>query len=121
MNAGVPIWIAAIVAVLLVMSGVFVVISAVGFLRLQDFFVRMHPPALPYTFGSWCVTLAAIVYFSVLESRLVLHPWLVAIMLSITVPVTTLLLARVALFRRRTAGVADTPPSLTRCEKEPER
>jgi len=121
MNAGVPIWVAAIVAVLLVMSGVFVVISAVGFLRLQDFFVRMHPPALAYTFGSWCVTLAAIVYFSVLESRLVLHPWLVAIMLSITVPVTTLLLARVALFRRRTAGVADTPPSLTRCEKEPER
>jgi multicomponent K+:H+ antiporter subunit G len=30
-----------------------------------------------------------------------------------TVPVTTLLLARVALFRRRTAGASDTPPPLT--------
>lgn len=118
MNAGVPIWIEAVVAVLLVMSGVFVVVSAFGFLRLQDFFARMHPPALAYTLGSWCVTLASVVYASVLESRLVLHPWLVAIMLSITVPVTTLLLARVALFRRRGAGAADTPPSLTGGRKE---
>ena len=114
MNAGVPIWVEAIVAVLLVLSGVFVVISAVGFLRLPDFFLRMHPPALAYTFGSWTVSLASIVYFSMLESRVVLHPWLIVIMLSITVPVTTVLLARVALFRRRTAGSADTPPSLTR-------
>ena len=91
----------------------FVVVSAVGFLRLQDFFLRLHPPALAYTLGSWCVTLASILYFSTLESRLMLHPWLIIVMLSVTVPVTTLLLARVALFRRRTAGVADTPPPLT--------
>lgn len=113
MNAGVAFWVEAVVAVLLVLSGGFVLISAVGFLRLQDFFVRMHPPALAYTFGSWCVALASIIYFSMLESRLVLHPLLIVIMLTITVPVTTVLLARVALFRRRTAEVADTPPSLT--------
>lgn len=113
MNADVPFWAEAVVAALLVLSGVFVVISAIGFLRLPDFFLRMHPPALAYTFGSWCVTLAGILYFSMLESRLMLHPWLIIIMLSITVPVTTLLLARVALFRRRTAGAGDTPPPLT--------
>lgn len=109
----VPLWVEAVVAALLVLSGLFVVISALGFLRLQDFFLRMHPPALAYTFGSWCVTLAGILYFSMIESRPVLHPWLIIIMLSITVPVTTLLLARVALFRRRAAGAADTPPPLT--------
>ena len=102
-----------VVAALLVLSGVFVVVSAIGFVRLPDFFLRMHPPALAYTFGSWCVTLAGIVYFSAIESRAVLHPWLIIIMLSITVPVTTVLLARVALFRRRAARAADTPPSLT--------
>lgn len=106
-------WIEAIVAVLLVMSGLFVLVSALGFLRLPDYFLRMHPPALAYTFGSWCVSLAGILYFSMLESRAVLHPWLVIIMLSITVPVTTLLLARVALFRRRAAGEGETPPPLT--------
>jgi multicomponent K+:H+ antiporter subunit G len=112
MNAGVPLWVEAVVAALLMLSGVFVLISAIGLLRLPGFFMRMHPPALAYTFATWCVTLAGILYFSVLESRLVLHPWLIMIMLSITVPVTTLLLARVALFRRRQGGVVDTPPPL---------
>lgn len=108
----------AIVALLLVLSGIFVVTSAVGFARLPDFFQRMHPPALAYTFGSWCVALAGIIYFSALESRVVLHPWLIIIVLSITVPITTLLLARVALFRRRAAGAPDTPPRLTPSERE---
>lgn len=109
-----PLWVEVVVAGLLVLSGVFVVISALGFLRLPDFFLRMHPPALAYTFGSWCVTLAGILYFSTLEGRAVLHPWLVIILLALTVPVTTLLLARVALFRRRIAGTPDTPPALTK-------
>jgi multicomponent K+:H+ antiporter subunit G len=113
MNAAVPSWVEATVALLLALSGVFVVVSALGFWRLPDFFLRMHPPALAYTLGSWCVTLAGILYFSALESRVALHPWLIVIMLCITVPVTTLLLARVALFRRRTTGYADTPPPLS--------
>ena len=109
----VPFWVEVVVAGLLVLSGLFVVISALGFLRLPDFFLRMHPPALAYTFGSWCVTLAGILYFSVLEARVALHPWLIIIFLSVTVPVTTLLLARVALFRRRVERAIDTPPPLT--------
>jgi multicomponent K+:H+ antiporter subunit G len=106
-------WVDAVVAALLVSSGLFVVVSAIGFLRLPDFFLRMHPPALAYTFGSWSVALAGLLYFSMTESRVVLHPWLVVIMLSVTVPVTTLLLARAALFRRRSAGAVDTPPPLS--------
>lgn len=108
-----PLWVEAAVAALLVSSGIFVLISAIGFLRLPDFFLRMHPPALAYTFGSWSVTLAAVLYFSTIEGRAVLHPWIIVILLSITVPVTTLLLARVALFRRRAAGTPETPPPLT--------
>ena len=104
MSAEVPFWAEALVAALLVASGVFVVISALGFLFLKDFFLRLHPPALAYTFGSWCVSLAGIVYFSMLEARIVLHPWLIPLMLFITVPVTTQLLDRATLFRRRTAG-----------------
>ena len=108
-----PFWVEAAVAGLLVASGLFVLVSAIGFLRLPDFFLRMHPPALAYTFGTWCVSLAGVLYFSAIESRAVVHPWLIVILLCITVPVTTLLLARVALFRRRAAGAADTPPPLS--------
>ena len=113
MSTGVSLWVEAAVAALLVLSGVFVVISAAGFLRLQDFFVRMHPPALAYTVGSWCVSFAGILYFSMIEARVVVHPLLIIIMLCMTVPVTTVLLARVVLFRRRAAGAADTPPPLS--------
>jgi len=113
MSAAVPVWAEVAVAVLLILSGLFVVTSATGFLCLKHFFLRMHPPALAYTFGSWCVTLASVLYFTLLKSRPMLHPWLVTILLSISVPVTTLLLARVALFRRRVARIEGTPPPLT--------
>ena len=113
MSAGVPFWTELIVAALLALSGVFVVVSAIGFLRQPDFFLRLHPPALAYTMSSWCVALAGMLYFSMLEGRPLLHPWLIVVLLSITVPVTTQLLARAALFRRRTAGAAETPPPLT--------
>jgi multicomponent K+:H+ antiporter subunit G len=113
MNAQIPFWAEVIVAALLVLSGVFVLLSAIGFAWFKDFFVRMHPPALAYTLGSWCVALGGVVYFSMVEARPALHPLLVIVMLCVTVPVTTILLARVALFRRRAAQVDDTPPPLT--------
>ncbi len=116
--SGAPFWVESIVATLLVASGIFVVISAVGFVRLRDFFLRMHPPALAYTFGSWTVALAGIVYFSASESRVVLYPWLIVVILSITVPVTTVLLSRVALFRRRLAAEPGTPPPLGASSRE---
>lgn len=100
----------AVVALLLVFSGVVVVIAALGLLRLPDFFLRMHPPAIAYTLGSWSVTLATIVHFTAHDGVLSLHAWLVIILLSITAPVTTVLLARAAVFRRRMAGEPVPPP-----------
>lgn len=113
MNGEIPLWLVPIVAALLVLSGLFVVISAVGFLRLPDFFLRMHSTAVAYTGGTWCALLAGILYVSALEDRTVLHPSLIAVFLAITVPVTSVLLARLALFRRRSANLADTPPPLS--------
>jgi multicomponent K+:H+ antiporter subunit G len=110
--SAVPGWVELVVAALLVLSGFFVLVSAIGFLRMPDFFLRMHPPALAYTLGSWCVALACVFYFSALESRVLLHPLLIPILLAITVPVTTVLLARVSLFRKRVAGRNDVPAPL---------
>ena len=99
-----PFWVELLVAVLLLLSSLFALSGAVGLIRLKDFFQRMHPPALASTLGAWCVALASILYFSMLKESPVLHAWLIPILLSITVPVTTLLLARAALFRKRMAG-----------------
>ena len=99
-----------VVAVLLVASGGLVLTAALGLWRLPDFFLRMHAPALASTLGAWLVTLASIVHFSVREGGLSLHVWLIIILLSITAPVTTVVLARAALFRRRQAGDPLPPP-----------
>ncbi|AYN15366.1 MULTISPECIES: Na+/H+ antiporter subunit G [Pseudomonas] len=96
-----PFWLEVVTAVLLLTGSLFALVGAIGLVRLKDYFQRMHPPALASTIGAWCVALASIIYFSWLKDAPVLHAWLIPILLSITVPVTTLLLARAALFRKR--------------------
>ncbi|WP_310734512.1 monovalent cation/H(+) antiporter subunit G [Piscinibacter defluvii] len=98
------------VALLLLASGAVVLVAALGLARLPDFFARMHAPALASTLAAWIVTLASIIHFSTRGGGLALHVWLVIIVLSITAPVTTIVLARAALFRRRQAGDALPPP-----------
>lgn len=99
-----PFWLELATAALLLIGSLFALIGAIGLVRLKDYFQRMHPPALASTIGAWCVSLASILYFSGLKQGPVLHAWLIPILLSITVPITTLLLARAALFRKRMSG-----------------
>ncbi|MGY4830431.1 monovalent cation/H(+) antiporter subunit G [Sphaerotilaceae bacterium SBD11-9] len=98
------------VALLLLASGVVVLLAALGLVRLPSFFVRMHAPALASSLASWIVTLASIVHFSARAGSVSLHVWLIIIVLSITGPVTTIVLARAALFRRRQEGDTVPPP-----------
>lgn len=104
-----PLWAEILVSLLLLASAVFTLAAAIGLVRLQSFFQRMHPPALIYTGAAWCVTLASITYFSAQGHGLVLHVWIIIILLSITVPIATVLLARAALFRNRQERLAGTP------------
>ena len=111
MSAAVPLWVEAVTGLLLVVSGLFSLTGALGLVRLKDFFTRMHPATLAYTLGAWCITLASILFFSALDASLFLHVWVIIILLAITAPITTILLARAALFRMRRAG-EDAPPPL---------
>ncbi|EGK73077.1 pH adaptation potassium efflux protein PhaG [Methyloversatilis universalis FAM5] len=115
-----PLWIEIPVALLLALSGLFTLGAAIGVVRFRAFFQRMHPPALAFSFSAWCVTLASILYFSAQDGVLSLHAWLIIIFLSLTVPVTTLLLSRTELFRRRNAGDPDMPPPLSACVQPPD-
>lgn len=99
-----------VVAALLLASGGLALTAAIGLVRLPDFFLRLHAPALTSTLAAWLVTLGSIIHFSVRESGLSLHAWLIIVLLSITAPLTTVVLARAGLFRRRQAGDAVPPP-----------
>jgi multicomponent K+:H+ antiporter subunit G len=107
-------WTEVVVALLLIASGVLVLSAAFGLVLLPDFFLRMHAPALASTLGTWLVAFASILHFTVREGDLSLRVWLVCILLSITAPVTVMLLARAALFRRRQAGDPLPPPFIGR-------
>src|SRR4051794_12890892 len=110
MNLAVPPWIEGVVALLLLGGGVLALTGALGLLRYGDFFRRMHPPALAATLSAACVTLASCVHFSVLGHELALYPLLINLLLAITTPVTTVLLARAALFRSRATSASGAPP-----------
>ena len=99
-----PWWIEAAVAALLLLSGALSIVGAIGLVRLKSYFTRMHAPALVSTGGTWCVAAATIVYFSMLEGEIVPYAIVVSVLLAITAPITTLLLARTGLFRNRLAG-----------------
>jgi multicomponent K+:H+ antiporter subunit G len=99
-----PLWLEAVVALLLAASGLFVLAGALGLVVLKSFFLRMHPLALAYSMATWLVALASLVYFSALDAELELAHWTIVVLLTITMPVTTILLARAALFRNRLAG-----------------
>lgn len=113
MTATLPLWAEIIVALLLLASAVFTLASAWGVVRLQDYFERLHPPALVVTWSAWCVSFATMLYFSLQHARLELQAWVLIILLSITVPITTVLLSRAALFRARRGPDGDRlPPPL---------
>lgn len=111
MTTSTPMWVEVLVAVLLLASGVLSLLGGVGLLRFRNFFQRMHPTALGNTLATWCVALATVVYFSAQRSELALYPWVIVILVAMTAPVTTVLLARAALFRKRQIG-AEAPPPL---------
>ncbi|MDB5820296.1 MAG: Na+/H+ antiporter subunit [Rhizobacter sp.] len=106
-----PLWAELIVSVLLLAGSLLALVGALGVLRLPTFFLRMHGPSLGVTLGTWFVALSSIVYFSAAESRLMIHGILIPLFLAITVPITTILLTRAALFRHRRAG-GDVPPAM---------
>ena len=99
-----PAWAAVPAAFLLIAAGLLSAIGALGFVRLPDFFMRMHPPAMGSTLGAGCVLLASILVSSAVEGRPVVHPLLITLFIVMTAPVTAMLLARAAVYRseRRT-------------------
>ena len=95
-----PAWAAVPAAILLIAAGLLAAIGAYGLLRLPDFFKRMHPPAMGSTLGAGCVLLASILVSSAAAGRPVVHALLITLFIVVTAPVTSMLLARAALYRR---------------------
>lgn len=104
-----PLWAALIVGIFVLLGALITLIGTIGLIRLGSFYERVHPPTLGPTLGTLCILVASITCFSVLQSRPVVHEILIAIFVTLTTPVTLMLLARAALYRDRRAGTGDVP------------
>ena len=105
-----PSWAALLTALLILLGAVLTLAGAIGTLRFGSFYERVHAPTLGTSWGTGATVLASVVFFSALGSRPVVHELLIGVFITVTTPVTLMLLARAALYRDRTEGEAEVPP-----------
>lgn len=106
----IPLWAAWTVVVLAVAGSALSLIGTLGLARLKRFYDRVHAPTLGTTLGMALIVLASILYSSLSAGKPVLHDLLIGLFLTVTTPVTLILLARAAVYRDRTEGDPDAPP-----------
>ena len=109
MELDLPGWAAVPAALLLIVGGLVTLIGSVGLLRLPDFYSRMHPPTMGTTLGAGCVLLASMLVSSALLHRAVIHEVLITVFLTISVPVSAMLLMRAAVTRTKVSDRTQQP------------
>ncbi|HTO04098.1 MAG TPA: monovalent cation/H(+) antiporter subunit G [Opitutus sp.] len=108
--ADLPVWAAVLVA-LFVLTGAFLtLVGCFGLTRLHSFYFRIHAPTLGTSFGTLMILLGSVLYFSLTQKRPAVHEALIFIFVTVTTPVTLMLLARAALYRDRAENNGTVPP-----------
>lgn len=105
-----PLWAAVLISLFLLVGSGLTLIGTIGLLRLKNFYQRLHAPTLGTTLGAGGILIASIIFSLLTETRPVLHELLIAIFVTVTTPVTMMLLGRASLFRDRTEKNDDVPP-----------
>ncbi len=108
-SADIPLWAALPVALLVLAGAALGLVGSIGLLRLRSFYERLHAPTLATTLGIGAILAGSMLFFTVLQTRPVLHEVLIAAVVVVTTPVTLMLLARAALQRDRAEGSTQVP------------
>ena len=104
-----PLWAAIAVSFFLLLGASLTLIGTIGFVKLSTFYQRIHAPTLGTSWGIGGVMLASMIYFSVSSGGLVVQEILVGAFVTLTTPVTYMLLARAALHRDRSEKNGKAP------------
>ncbi|OON59224.1 cation:proton antiporter [Massilia sp. KIM] len=97
--AQLPAWAALAVALLLALGATVALIGALGLMRLPSFYQRIHGPALVVTLGAGAILLASMLYFTVAQSRPVVHELIIFVFILLTAPVVSMMVMRAAIYR----------------------
>lgn len=99
-----PAWAAIIVGLCSLVGAAFTLTGCIGLIRLERFYERVHAPTLGTSMGMAFILLASMLYFTVGGGRPVVHEILIAIFVTVTTPVTLMLLVRAARYRELAEG-----------------
>lgn len=102
--AAVPALAGILTSALIVAGAAITLVGALGLIRLDSFYQRVHAPTLGTTLGTACVAFASMIYFSALGTRPVVHEVLIVVFVTITTPITLLILVRAAVSRDKRAN-----------------
>jgi multicomponent K+:H+ antiporter subunit G len=100
----------ALVALLIVVGGVFGFVGSYGLVKLPDLMTRLHAPTKATTLGVGGVLIASMVHFVAIEGPS-LHEILVTLFLFLTAPISANLIAKAWLHHH--ARPEDLPPTGT--------
>lgn len=116
---GLPPWLMAMVAFLLVLGSTLTFLGAFGLFHLRNFYDRIHAPTLGTSWGTAGILLASLLAWSWVQDRVFVHELVIGICVMVTTPVTLMFLGRAALHRDRAAGTGAVPDSGTAPVQEP--
>ncbi len=105
-----PLWAAWLVVGFALFGGLLALTGSIGLVVLKRFYERVHAPTLGATLGMTLIVLASMVFWSLSEGRFALRDLLIGVFLTVTTPVTLILLARAAAYRDRIEGDTQVPP-----------
>ena len=113
-----PPWAALLVGLLLLSGASITLLGTIGLISLKTIYERMHAISMGATLGAICILLASIISFSVMQNRPVIHEILIFLFVTITTPVTMMLVSRAAIYRDRIEGDDNVPPDFAPVNKD---
>lgn len=93
---GLPFWVDALAAALVVIGAAFALVGSLGLAKLSDFVRRLHGPTKASTLGVGCVLIASMLYFSA-RGEATWHELLITLFVFLTAPVSAHLLVKAAM------------------------
>ena len=98
-------------SILLLFGCFFILVGALGLVKLSTFFKRLHAPTKASTLGVGCVLVCSVCYHIFLGQDPQPRELLITVFLFITAPISANMIAKVHLHRAR-VGTADEPEGI---------
>ena len=94
------------IAISLVISGIFGLVGSYGLVKLKDTLQRLHAPTKATTLGVGGVLVASMIYFYAKTGHLSVHELLITVFLFLTAPITANFIAKTYMAQNLRRGPA---------------